>query len=203
MTKAKTKSITLEVRSEMKKGFTPKTDVQKAAAEIGRLWKMRTQFEEIEGESRKHIAEDDRESRLIFQNLATSAASLENISCERNELLKETILMAEPKDAIDALIMALVFAGAFETSEDWVSLAVQAETDTDVKECIGSYTEEHAKHARILNNIIRGLCRGLGVSPFDLGLGSFYIMAHDKDFDESAAALLVQASDQGLLGSAK
>lgn len=203
MTKAKTKFITLDARSETKKGNAPKTGVQQAAAEIGRLWEMRNQFEDIERASRKLITEDDRESRIIFQGLATSAASLDNISYEQTELLKETILLADPKDATDALIMALVFANEFETSEDWISLAAQTGTDKEEQGYIELYTAEHAKHARILNNIIRGLCRGLGVSPHDLGLGSFYVTAHDWDFNESAAALLREAGSQGICGGAE
>lgn len=202
MTKAKAKSITLDARSETRKGDAPKTDIQKMARELGCLWDTRMLLDEIETAARTKKACSPEHTSGVFGVMVTEANKLDDVASEKNDLLKAKILDTEPKDAIDALIIAIIFANEFQSGEDWTALALGAKTTVEGSAIVTRSDEEHRRHRDTIHKIIRGLCLGLNVSADGLGLRSFDCRGIEFDFDGAVDDLHRRAKKDGLPASA-
>lgn len=188
MTKAKTKSITLDVRSETKKGDAPKTEIQKMAAEIGRVWKAKTLLEKIERAASGLQDEGDKHFDAAG-SVGREAERLEADASRRNDFLKSAILGAEAQDAIDALIITLVLATNESIGDNWVTLALNAKTLEERNNIANQYNDECVERERTLSRIIRGLCRGLQVTIDDIGMSSFWADRYALEFDAAVEDL--------------
>jgi hypothetical protein len=189
MTKAKTKSITLDVRSETKKGDAPKTEIQKMAAEIGRVWKAKTLLEKIERAASGLQDEGDKHFEAAG-SVGREAERLEADASRRNDFLKSAILGAEAHDAIDALIITLVLATNESIGDNWVTLALNAKTLEERNNIANQYNDECVERERTLSRIIRGLCRGLQVTIDDIGMSSFWADRYALEFDAAVEDLM-------------
>lgn len=189
MTKAKTKSITLDVRSETKKGGAPKTEIQKMAAEIGRLWKAKNLLEKIERAARS-LQDDHDENFDTAGSVGREAERLEADASHRNDFLKSAILGAEANDAIDALIITLVLATNESMGDNWVTLALNAKTLEERNDIANQYNDECVERERTLSRIIRGLVNSLQVNIDDIGMSSFWTDRYAVEFDAAVEGLM-------------
>lgn len=193
MAKAKAKAITLDVRSETKKGDAPKTEILKMAAEIQRLHRISTLLDLIEGEA---TSEQGKQSDKFddFGRLGRLAEELEDERSLRNDLLKEMIMQSEPADAIDALIKLFILTSDESCCGHWQTTVFFQEIvgevgKLDLKAAEQEYTAECKEREKQLDSIIRGLCRGLKITAADIGMESFSNLHTETDFSFDAAVL--------------
>lgn len=199
MTKATSRAITLDVRSETKKGDAPKTEIQKMAAEMGRLWRIRSQIDKfmVGPTAGVETADDDRSKNI--RHLKNRMAAIDTLTSDKIDALQALMRETEPRDANDAFIVLALLASEMNTSESWVQHAFNATTQAERLRVEIDADEEHRKTQRLIYGALLGLINSLGIDPVKLGLESCWPVGGPSSLDEQfdQARSLAQALGMG------